>query len=165
MCVKKYRDLWEAVITYVMQTLGQVPGLSQSTIDGNNQPFTGMGILDEDQSLAAPFDRSILSGLPHGTQSFGYSGNFYLQPDDSLSDYPDFNDELSQYAGLRDDAIFSDIQCDLSQADGGLRNKLPLKHNELMAEVQNVLSEDIWTGDKFGSHLLTELMSRSSGVS
>ncbi|KAJ5604964.1 hypothetical protein N7510_010118 [Penicillium lagena] len=156
-CVKKYRDLWEAIITNVMETLGKVSGQSGLAIDGDHQRIGWVDdiAIENPRTPADLYDSAILSHSCHEGRS----------PDYTFSDYISHDINLVDDTQLDPEEILRDIEDCSTELEGTVRNQSQLNGREYLAEVENILSEDFWAGDIFGSQMLSELVPKGSGGS
>jgi hypothetical protein len=164
--VKKHRDLWEAIITNVMETLGEVSGQSDLAIDGDHRRIGWVddSAIEDPRSLAALYDSAILSHSCQERRSPEYTNGICVpQTHTTFSDYISHDINLVDEAQFDPEQFFRDIQDCSTELEGTVRNQPQLNDREYLAEVENILSEDFWAGDKFGSQMLTELVSKGSG--
>jgi hypothetical protein len=163
--VKKYRDLWEAIITNVMETLAHGPGQFDTETGGNH---CRVGWVDDSaidlSSLAVWNDSGIVSPSHPDRHSTELRNGPYASQGRT-----EFSDHFSHDFGLVDHAQFDagqficDIQDSSVEASGTVPNQPQVTDNEYFAEVDHILSEDIWAGDRFSSQMLKELVSKASG--
>lgn len=166
LCVKKYRDLWEAIITNVMETLGQVSGQSDLAIDGDHRRigWADDSAIEDPRSPAAPYDSAILSCSYQERLSPEHTNGICVPPmHTTFSDYISHDISLVDDTQFDPEQFFRDIQDCSTESEGTVRNQPQSNDREYLAEVENILSEDFWVGDRFGSQMLTELVSKGSG--
>ncbi|KAJ5807046.1 hypothetical protein N7474_010638 [Penicillium riverlandense] len=148
-----------------METLGQVPGQSDLAIYGDHRRIGWVdgSAIEVPRSPAALYNSANLSRSCQERWSPETTNGICVpQTHTTFSDYiSDIN--IVDEAQFDPEMFFRDIQDCSTEIEGTVRNQPQLNDGANLAEVENILLEDFWAGDKFRSQMLTELVPKSSG--
>ncbi|KAJ6003153.1 hypothetical protein N7451_005700 [Penicillium sp. IBT 35674x] len=161
-CLKTYRDIWENIVTTVMEYLGRVLDHSDLSIDGdsNGRSRSDVGTIEEFRTPAA-LDDWMLPAIVY--EDLLPSG--YIETTEGVT-APHILHDTSAAQNVQDIQFhqqqLSSFEYCWSNFDRNVRSQEQPDTRQYPPEIEQILAEDFWAGDSIRSQMLTELVSQSA---